>query len=185
MSISNIETIKEILSMIQFGPIDSTTEKYLNKMAKYAAKIQEHVCSGDGESEGESKSDDGESKSDDGESKSDDGECEDEEIIYGDSDDDTAICAIASSNIIEGKRVRKPVQKYQDPDYEKIVMKDIPKNEIEAALVDSDIDDDESDDEDEESENDSSARVPDEESDFEIDEEDYEEDSDVEWIGTM
>jgi hypothetical protein len=185
MSLSSIEIISATMNALEGGSeIDSTTEKFLKKMAKYAVKIKEHLRKSNDES------DDGESKSKDE---------SDEEIIYADSDDDTHICAITDSNIVDGKRVRKPVQKYQDPDYDKIILKDVPKNEIDAALVDSDIDEDESDSDDEllldrnreqfyaeNEENESNLsnlRVPDQDSDFEPDDGDEEDDSDVEWLG--
>ena len=212
MSTSNLKMIVETMKMIECGPIDATTEKYLKKMAKYAAKIQEtrnllqHKLERDFQSkeEKEEESKDEESKSNDEESKSNDDS--DEEIIYGDSDDDTAICAITASNVIEGKRVRRTVQKYQDPDYDKIILRDIPQNEIEAAIIASDVDEDEDEDEDEEVENSlgrnrgqflaengeneeneqgvGNLRLPDPDSEFELDDEDdYDEDSDVIWMG--
>jgi hypothetical protein len=183
MSTSNLKMIVETMKMIEGGPIDATTEKYLKKMAKYAAKIQEtrnllqHKLERDFQSKEEedpsqstwieSKTNaDGtetsydlrrqarEESKEEKEEESDQEESEEEEIIYGDSDDDTPnICAITSTNIIEGKRVRRSVQKYQDPDYEKIVLKDIPEDEIEAALFASDVEADEDEDEDEDVEN--------------------------------
>ena len=159
MSTSNLKMIVETMKMIEGGPIDATTEKYLKKMAKYAAKIQETRNLLQDKLERDFQSNEDESKEDhDREAgrrqagqrqESDQEESQEEEIIYGDSDDDTPnICAITSTNIIEGKRVRRSVQKYQDPDYEKIVLKDIPENEIEAALFASDVDEDEDEDED-------------------------------------
>lgn len=71
----------------------------------------------------------------------------DEDYSDSDSDyslesdnDDVEYKHIETSNIITSKRISKKPDRYVDPDMRKLLLEDIPEEELEAAIYDSDID---------------------------------------------
>lgn len=97
-----------------------------------------------------------------------DDDSEHSEVDYGDEKEggpsyrgrtveDEETEAIDLANIVTGKRVRRPVTRYVDElmarrDVQRLMMHDIPKSEVKAALVDEDFSSDEESEDEEEDE---------------------------------
>ena len=132
--------------------------------------IVEDKCEDDGEEsyngeEDDDDDDDDEEDEDEDDEDEDEDENEDEKIekknntVLNNDAIETELDGIQLSNIISTKRVRKPVKRYEDEvfasdEYKKLMLCDIPADEMNAALLDEDFseseeDEDEDEDEDE------------------------------------
>lgn len=95
---------------------------------------------------------------------------------------------IDATNIICGKRRRKPTRRLVDSkewqdEYQQLILEDVPENEVEAALLDDQLDADTDDDDNDDDDNDEDEDVLSEESDDFIvtDDEDENAEEDVEY----